>query len=215
MSESDSFIREVTEEVRQDQMLAYWKKWGIWIISGVVIVVGAAAGWSWLQAQKQAEAEARGAAFIAADPERLEDMTALPGSVDGPAALIAELQAAGALAGEEKWAEAAERYTAIAGREGIASEYRDLALLQAVRARAAGGEADGAAEALAPLAEPGRPFRLLAIELRAALALQAGDTEAAYADLNAIIADPTATADLRRRAAAMITASGGEAPDPA
>ena len=215
MSESDSFIREVTEEVRQDQMLAYWKKWGVWIISGVVLVVGAAAGWSWMQAQNAAQAEARGAAFIAADPERLEDMTALPGTIDGPAALIAELQAAGALAGEGKWVEAAERYDAVAGREGVTPEYRDLALLQAVRVRVAGGQSEGAIEALAPLAEPGAPYRLLAMELRAAVRLQAGDTEGAYADLNDIIADPTATADLRRRAAAMITATGGEAPDPA
>ena len=56
MSETDSFIQEVTEEVRQDRMLAYWKKWGPFILGGVVLVVGAAAAWSWWQSQKQAQA---------------------------------------------------------------------------------------------------------------------------------------------------------------
>ena len=43
MSESDSFIQEVTEEVRQDRMFALWKKWGPYVLAAIVIAVGGAA----------------------------------------------------------------------------------------------------------------------------------------------------------------------------
>ena len=43
MSETDSFIQEVTEEVRQDQMLRYWKKYGAYVIGGVALIVAGAA----------------------------------------------------------------------------------------------------------------------------------------------------------------------------
>ena len=215
MSETDSFIQEVTEEVRQDRMLAYWKKWGPFILGGVVLVVGAAAAWSWWQSQKQAQAEARGAIFIAADPEETADLLALPDRVDGSAKLIADLAAAGGLAADGKHEEAAQAYRAVAGQADAGRAYTDLASLQALRMDAAAGKTDGLIEALAPLAGEDAPYRLLAMELRAALQIKAGETEAAYADLNAILADPATTTDLRRRAIAILTATGGSAPDPA
>ena len=215
MSETDSFIREVTEEVRQERMLTYWKKWGPYIIGGVLVIVGAAAGWSWMQAQKKAEAEARGAVFIAADPEQSEQLIALPGQIEGPAKLIADLSAASAMAAEGRNEEAAEAYRAIAGQTGIEPVYGHLAALQALRLDAAAGKTDGAIEAIGALTGAKAPYRLLAMELRAALHLRAGETDAGHTDLHAILDDPTATADLRRRAIAILTATGGSAPDPA
>lgn len=209
MSETDSFIREVTEEVQQDQMLALWKKWGPFIIGGIAIVVGAAAWWSWSQSKATAAAEARGAIFIAADNETLEDQLALPGQIDGPAAVLAELAAAGALARDGRGNEAASAYQAIAGKAEVAQEYRDLAALQF--ARIAGG-AEGIA-ALDPLLGEDRAFRVLALELRGALHLGQGDTDAAHADWQAVMTDPVATPGARQRAAAALAATGGEIPD--
>ena len=205
MSETDSFIQEVTEEVRRDQMFALWKKWGPFVIGGVVLVVAAAAAWTWMQQQQRAAAEARGSAFIAADPDATEELTALPDQVDGPGRVIAEMVAAAALAKAGDAEAAGQRYAEIAGRAGLAPEYADFAQLQAIRL---GAVEPGAA--LDALIFEDRPYRLLALELRAALRLEAGETEAAHADLNAILADPAATGALRRRAFAVLTASGGE-----
>ncbi|MEO1531786.1 MAG: hypothetical protein AAFU72_06445, partial [Pseudomonadota bacterium] len=58
MSDTDSFIREVTEEVRQDRMLRYWKAYGPYIIGGILLVVAIAAGlayWDALEEQRAAE----------------------------------------------------------------------------------------------------------------------------------------------------------------
>ena len=46
MSETDSFIEEVTEEVRRDKLFGYLKKYG-WI--AVVVVVGAVGTTAWLE----------------------------------------------------------------------------------------------------------------------------------------------------------------------
>ena len=209
MSETDSFIQEVTEEVRQDQMLRYWKKYGPFVIGGVVLIVAAAAGWNWMMAQEQAEAEARGAAFLAVAPEDVEQASSLPTRIDGPANIIAELSAAAALASSGDTVEAAARYGQIAERPGLLPAYRDLAVLQQVRLAAMTDTSTPTAP-LDGLIDGNSPYRLLALELRGALRIVAGDRTAGHADLNAVIHDPQATGTLRQRAGALLTATGGE-----
>ena len=211
MSETDSFIQEVTEEVRQDQMLKFWKKWGPYVIGGIAVVVGGAAYWSWSEAQVKAAAETRGGTFIAADPEVLDHQLALPEKIDGPANLLAELAAAGALAGDGQSDAAAEKYAAIAADPAVPMEYSDLAALQ--HARLTGGS--DSISKLGDLAADGRPYRLLALELRGARHLVAGDADAAHSDWRAIVTDPAATPALRQRAVAALTSTGGSVADPA
>ena len=209
MSETDSFIQEVTEEVRQDQMLRYWKKYGPIVIGGVVLLVAAAAGWNWMMAQEEAAAEARGAEFLAAVTGEPEQMVALAGEVDGPASLIAELSAAGVLASDGKADEAVARYAEIANREGIDPVYRDLATLQQVRV-AASVDPSASTAPLDALIDKDGPYRLLALELRGALKIAAGNSAAGHADLNDVLRDPQATGSLRQRAGALLTATGGQ-----
>lgn len=209
MSETDSFIQEVSEEVRKDRMFSLWKKWGPFVIGGIAIIVGAAGYWSWNESQLRTSAETRGGTFIAADPQELDQQLALVDKIDGPAKLLAEFSAAGSLARDGRNEEAAARYAALAERTDLAPEYADLARLQ--QARLTGGS-EGIA-LLDDLTGPDRPYRLLALELRGAFHLGAGSLEAAHADWRAVFEDPAATAGLRQRAVAAITATGGELSD--
>ena len=214
MSETDSFIQEVTEEVRQDQMLRYWKKYGAFVIGGVALIVAGAAAWNWSVSQEQAAAEARGAAFLSTDPVDTEAQMTLVSNIEGPANLVAELNAAAAFADSGDTKEATARYSAISGREGVAKVYRDIATLQQVRVAA---NTEGAAVSTTPLdalVTGGSAFRLLALELRGALKIANGDLEGGHADLNAVIADPLATGSLRQRAGALLTATGGTQEQP-
>lgn len=214
MSETDSFIQEVSEEVRQDQMLRYWKKYGPMVIGAVVLVVAGAAYWNYMQSQEQEAAELRGGTFFTAAIGGVEQQVALPEAVDAPAQLLARLTAAAALSQDGQTLQAAERYDAIAAETGLRPEYRDLARLQSIRLRAAEGQTDGALEALGALTGPDAPYRLLAIEMRAALKLQAGDVDGAHDDLRALMNDPLSTPDLAQRARAAFVSSGGVAEDP-
>ena len=66
MDETDSFIEEVTEEVRRDKLFALMKKYG-WIgIAAILAIVGSSAWIEWQKAQAVARAEAFGDAIVAA-----------------------------------------------------------------------------------------------------------------------------------------------------
>jgi hypothetical protein len=211
LSETDSFIQEVTEEVRQDRMFALWKKWGPYGIAAIVLIVGGAAFWSYQQDQARQAAELRGGTFLAADPAVPADQIALADKIDGPAALIAALAAAGAEAEEGRFDEARTRYLAVAGEAGLPRDYADLARLQAVRAGAATAGADLAALSaeLEPLIAEDAPYRLLGLELRAVLAMQAGKIDDAQKDLRTLLDDPAITDGLQLRAREMLTTTGG------
>ena len=213
MSETDSFIQEVTEEVRQDRMFALWKKWGPAILGGVALIVGSAAAWNWMKAQEQAEAEELGGRFLAAEPADLAAQQELAAFADGSARVLAELSLAATRAETGDRDGAIALFEEIAARADLERGYADLAQLQALRLRS---ETDpgGAIDGLAALSGDDRPFRLLAIELGAVLKLNSGDTDGAHADLNAILADPSATEAMRLRAIAILTSSGGTVEDP-
>lgn len=210
MSETDSFIQEVTEEVRQDQMLAYWKRYGPFVIGGIILIVGAAAAWNWMEAQERAAAEERGGIFLSTDQAAPETRFDLPERVDGRARMVAELTAAAALAGAGETEDAAALYAGIAAQDELPREYRDLAVLQGARI-AAQDDPAAARGALQPLIDGAGPYRLMAMELAATLDLAGGSMDAAHRTLNAIIADPLATGSLRQRAGALLAATGGQA----
>lgn len=210
MSETDSFIQEVTEEVRQDQMFALWKKWAPAIIGGVALIVGGAAYWSYSQSEKQKADEARGGLFLQADPEEADLQIALPDKLDGPAKVLGEFTAAAALADRGDTDEAGERFADLASRSDVPQVYRDLALLQAVRY----GASDDALADLGRLVDGQGAFRHLALEQRASLRLQAGDTQKAHEDLRMIVDDSDATPATRQRALAILTATGGTVVEP-
>lgn len=208
MSESDSFIKEVTEEVRQDRMFRLWKRYAPYVIGGIILLVGAAAVWNWLEHRRELGARETGGAFMEAEIGSVEAQEALLDGLDGEAAAVAELRLAAALAGAGEDARAVEVFRGVAARGGLPAAYRDLALLEAVKLEAAGGEPGRLIAELAPLAEPGAPYRPLALELRAALQLAAGDPAAAREDLEAARTAETATGETRRRASELLAALG-------
>ena len=92
----------------------------------------------------------------------------------------------------------------------LPQSYRDLAALK--RAVVAGDTmtAEARTAALKPLAEAGRPYRPLAMEQLALIAVGAGDKAGAITQFKAILQEPQVTPGLRRRATAMIVALGGD-----
>ncbi|MBC7476479.1 MAG: hypothetical protein H7317_00100, partial [Pseudorhodobacter sp.] len=66
MSNTDSFIDEVTDEVRRDRLFAAFRKYG-WLGVVLVLVIVGGAGWhEWQKSQEAARAQAFGDAALAA-----------------------------------------------------------------------------------------------------------------------------------------------------
>jgi len=216
VSDNDSFISEVSEEVRRDQFYAFLRRRG-WIIAlGIAVVVGAAAANEWRKARAVAQAEAAGdalrAAFIEPDAAaRADALGELVAQSPRPAP-IARLAQAASLAEAGDRSEAGVVLAALAA-DGTADEiYRALAGLQRVMILGPDMARSERLATLEGLARPGAPFRPLALEQRALAHLEAGDDAAAITDLEAVLAEPAATEALRARARQLIIAAGGALP---
>lgn len=215
MSNPDSFIDEVNEELRRDRLFAAFRRYGWIAVVAVLAMVGGAAWNEWSRAQARARAEAFGDAVVAAiEPAdaaaRRAALEALAGTAaGGQAAIVNLLLAAEALeAGERPQALAA--LAAVAADAGLPASYRHLATLKRVIAATEADLPLAEREALlAPLAAPGMPFRPLALEQLALLRLEAGDRDGAIAGLSALLQEAGVSGTLRGRVQQVILVLGG------
>lgn len=217
MSDTDSFINEVSEEVRRDRLYAMLKKYGWIAILAVVLLVGGAAWTEYQRASDRAAAQATGDTLLDAlgEEDAAARVAALDGiSPEGEAAAVQLLITAAAQQEAEDPAAATATLDALAARADVPAIYRDLALFKAAMMDAA-DSADDRRTRLEALAAPGQPFALLAQEQLALLDLDAGDRDAAIAKLTNIIADAAVTAGLRDRVQTLMVSLGAPLPEDA
>jgi hypothetical protein len=208
MSNPESFIDEVNDEVRRDNLYKSLRRYG-WI--GIVAVVGLVGGASWNEwnnAKQETAAQALGDAVISAmDAEGTAGLETV--AADGAAASVLALLTA-ARSGENDAATAArEALNALAVDMSADAVYRDLAALKLVMLTAGETSAAERIATLTPLAAPGAPYRMLAEEQIALAEAEAGDVEAAIIRLNQLNDDSEATPGLRQRVSQLIVALGG------
>jgi hypothetical protein len=216
LSNPDSFIEEVTEEVRRDRLFRLFRKYG-WI--GVVVIlalVGGTAWTEWTKSRDAARAQAFGDALIDAldngtPDERREALAAVPADAEQTAILNLILasdpaeDAQASLAALDK----------VAADTSLSPAYRDLAVLRRVLLAGADEPVADRRTALQGIAVAGRPYRVLANEQLAYLLIEEGKVDEAITALGALLQDQEASNALRVRVAQVITALGGTLPEPA
>lgn len=211
MSETDSFIEEVSEEVRKDKFFGFLQKYA-WAIAAVLIaIVGGAAYNEFSKAQTRAAFETRGDALLGAVLET-DPQARLSKLADVESSMLTRLYRG------HSAAEAGNRDEAVAIFAGIAEDstadeiYRDMAVLKGLYLTREELSLSEQLEKLDPLTAPGRPYRLMALEARAVAHMQSRDTEKALEDLNAVMVDPETQQNLSQRASQLILLLGGEVP---
>lgn len=215
MSETDSFIDEVSEEVRRDRLYGYARRYG-WI--GVVAVLAIVGGATWNEIRKaraETAAQSLGDSILAAiendDPAARRDaLGAL--ETDGPAATVVALLTATEHLANEAPEAAAEALRPLALSTDISSAYSDLAALKLVLLGDAGVDATTRAQLLERLAQPGAPYRLLALEQQMVALAGAGQTDAAVEAGLSLLQEDGLTQALRERVSQLIVALGGSLP---
>lgn len=209
MSNPESFIDEVNEELQRDRLFAVLRKYG-WIgIALVVLLVGGAAVNEWNKARAIARAEAFGdAVFAALDSEDIaERRTALQDiKVPEDATPVAQLMVS---AQTEDAAAAVALLDALAADADTPDLYRQLAQLRAVLVGAAVLDTAELQSRLESLIAQNGPFTILAREQLALVFLQNGNNDAAISELEAVLRSAEASQRLRQRASQMIVAAGG------
>ena len=209
MSESDSFITEVTEEVRRDKLFKTFKKYS-WVLGLVVVgIVGGTAYNEWnksaLETQAQSTGDLMRVAIDTADPDILAEIAA----DDISAAVIAKLQLSAILAESGDIQGAIVALRQITADDGLSDVYSHLAMLKVLMLSAPEMDADERDGMIATLALETAPYRLLAVEQRALQNIRDGQIDAALDDLKQILADETVSQGLRNRAQQLTISLGG------
>ena len=214
MSDTDSFIEEVTEEVRRDKLFATFRRYG-WI--GAVCVVLLVGGAAWNEYRKAADrdaAQALGDAMLSALSEndaaaRAAALSEITANSDGGNAVV-EFALAGART------EAGQISDAVAILDGIASNgdlpeiYRQIASFKSLTLQSETLPAADLRIGFEALAKPGSLLRLFAEEQLALVDVNEGQAQAAIDRFQSILLDAEASSDLQQRAAQAIVALGGE-----
>ncbi|MCY3982805.1 MAG: hypothetical protein OXE85_02680 [Roseovarius sp.] len=214
MSNSDNFIKEVTEEVRKDRNYRLFRRYGPVAAALIILMVGGAAWNEWRMAKNGQMAEALGDAIFAAlnHASTNERVNALDGInvPEGAGHAIIELLAAGEEA-DEFPEEAVARLLALASNPKIPESYQRLALLKAVGMSDGGLDVESRRMHMESLLPAGGGIRLLAEEQLALIDMETGSYQKALERFEQIIMDAEATQAMRQRALQMISALGGTA----
>lgn len=213
MSNPDSFINEVTEEVRRDRLFRLMRRYGGWAVLVIVLGVGGAAWNEWRKAQERAEAEAFGSAVLTAleaqDADARRDALSDLSAEGRRGAMLRLLRAAQAVEAGDP-GRAAEVLAAIEADNSLPDTYRQLAMLKRLIEAAPEIPNDERIAALESLTQPGAPFRPLALEQLALAELDRGDEAAAIETLRSLLDMAEVTPGLRQRATQLMVALGAE-----
>jgi len=213
VSQSDSFIDEVTEEVRRDKLFAAFRKYG-WVAAAIVVlIVGGAAYYEYTRAQQTAQAEAFGDTMLSAleQGEPAERVAAL----DTIAAETPDARAVLGLTRAAEMAQAGDAEAAVAALDAIATDmelpviYRSLAKFRSLALQSDSIPAADRRADYEDLAGAGSPVRLLALEQIAMTYAEEGQTEEALDRLQALQDEAGLTPDLLRRISQLIVVLGG------
>jgi len=210
LSESESFIEEVSDEVRRDKLFKLFKKYG-WVLALVVIaIVGGTAYNEWAKSQLETTARLHGdlmqAARTAGDVDALRSLT----EGDAPLAVLAQFERANILSTAGDTAGAVQALRDVTLNAEAPAVYADLAWLKIIMLDGANMGESERNSAYERLTAPNAPYRLLAQEQRAMQYVRDGDMDAAKAELAALLADPSITPGLRNRAQQLMVALGGD-----
>lgn len=220
MSDTDSFIDEVTEEVRRDRLFLMLRRYG-WIGAVVVVaIVGGTALREINRSKMETASQALGDSMIAAvDAENADARAAALAAVETETLdrqMVLDMARAGALVDAGNTDEAVVLLQSIGSNGDLPEIYRHIASFKSLILQSESLGIEERRLQFDALAAPNAPLRHLAQEQLALLDIEAGDTSAAIARLQALVADATSRHEMRDRANQLIVALGGEvAPQPA
>jgi len=212
VSDTDSFLQEVSEELRRDRLYRNIRKYGWIAILLVVVIVGAATYREYQKSQAEMEAELFGTSIIDALTEknasdRILKLQKINAPEENARAILAMLLSAEANANGFATLEMSS-LSEITQSLSIDAHYRDLLNFKILLGSAEIMDLDKRIIAFEALSKPGNPFRLLAEEQIALIELELGNTDDAIEKISQILLDSELTTGLRNRVTQMMIALG-------
>ncbi len=210
MSDLEVF-REVDEDYRRDRMIAFWRRYGMAMLTGAVLVMAAASGYNYLHARSLAQDEADTAEFesllnaITPGSEQqsiaaLADYAAHAKPAEATLAMFTEAalrQRSGNIAA------AAQVYHQIADGNQASADLKDLAVVRLGYIAADAPTPEPLIPRLQAIADGSGPWRFSAREAIGLLTARAGQRESAAKIFSDLAQNPDAPTDLAGRARAL------------
>ena len=225
----DSLAREIDEELRREQLLKLWERYGTYAIAVAALIIIGIGGFKYFEHRRTVAAETAGARFTAAAREAAQNRGAeaqkaleeIQSSAPAGYAVLARLRLAAADRQAGRRAEALAAYEAIGKEKGLDPLLTDYARLQAASMRLDSADWTEMQNRLNDLVADGNPWRFSARELLSLAAQKAGKAEEARTQLQRLLGDrgtPPGIGERARMMLVMLTeaelAAGAAAPEP-
>ena len=213
VSQSESFIEEVTEEVRREKLFGLIRRYGWIAVAVVLLLVGGAAWNEWRKARDVAAAQVLGDALVAAlehddSAARIAALRGVNANTPG-GRMVADFMVVAELLEAGETQEAARLLDAIAANGTVEPGYRQLAGFKSLLLQSDSLPVADRRVGFEGLSQTSPMLRLAAEEQLALIEIEEGQPEAAVERLLRIQSDVEATAGLRQRASQLIVALGG------
>jgi hypothetical protein len=215
---SETFAREVDENLRRDQMRDFFKAYGSWLIGAVILFLVASAGFIWWQQHQAQRAEGEveqlaqiykdiGSGDTSAAPQELDTLSKSGSKAVRASALFTRA----ALALQQNDSKAAVGiYNSIASDSSLPQPYRDAALIRQTALQFDDLKPEQVIARLEPLTKPGEPWFGTAGEMTALAMMKQGKNQEAGQLFATIAKDQGVPEPIRNRAAEVASSLGVE-----
>jgi hypothetical protein len=216
---TETFVREVDENLRRDQLRDFFKAYGNWLIAAVVLFLAASGGFIWWKQNQQKQSAAQveqlaqiykdiGSGNTAQAPQQLDAL-----SKDSSKAVRASAQfTRAALALQQNDVKlATATYKAIANDDSLPDPYRHAALIRQTALEFDQIQPQEVIARLEPLAKPGEPWFGSAGEMTALAMIKQGRSKEAGQLYAAIAKDSGVPESIRARAVQVAGSLGVDA----
>lgn len=216
---SETFVREVDENLRRDQLRDFFKAYGSWVAAAVILFLLASGGFIWWKqhqverAQGQVEQIAQvykdvGSGHTSQSQQQLDELAKSGSKSVRASALFARA----ALALQQSDAKlATATYKSIAEDSGMPRPYRDAALIRQTALEFDQLQPQAIIARLEPLAKPGEPWFGTAGEMTAMAMIKQGNRQQAGELFAAIAKDKSVPDSIRDRSIQLAGSLGVDA----
>ncbi|MBB4952825.1 hypothetical protein H4S14_000868 [Agrobacterium vitis] len=210
--QNDSFIREVNDEIRSEQMQRVWRKLGPVIITVAVLVVLATAGYRVYEYWTDDRSSQSGDQFLAAQKlaadgkidDALKAFDALESTGFGSYPTLARFRAASLLAQKGDQKGALDAFAALGKDTSVPEALRDVAHIRAGWLLIDNGTYEQVSAEVEALATPGHSLRSSAREALGLAAYKAGQMDRAREWFEQIVEDTQTPRNVNSRAQIML-----------
>lgn len=214
-----AFLREVDDELRRDQLVGFWERYGKLAIGGVVVFLVALAGYFYWQHHTEQAAGVAGEQLQSAYDSLTDGNQGAAAATLAPLAqsgrpgyaTLARLTQADLRLAKKDDKGAAAIFAGIANDSGVAKPFRDLALVRQTAAEFDTIAPQAVIDRLRPLAVAGNPWLGSAGEMVAVAYLRTGRRDLSGRLFGTIARDPDVPQSIRQRAVQMAGVLGVDA----